>query len=313
MLFATLPSPHEESTINKIVYHDTVGAVRFNTGVASPWSPYETLERLLEKTNASDIPLWIDLKGRQLRIAQWSSPKDGGEIILNHAIDVDLPAQIIFRGEHGTTIREIRGNRIYVDPQPRYTIGAGQSVNIIGQNLEISGYLTEQDKAYIHAACQLGINRFMLSFVESAEDAQELLDIIKQCGFDHVLPDTEIVLKIESQKGIAYVDSLATTKMPKNQRLMAARDDLLQQVGHNKSLVLPTIKKIVTVDPQAICASRILTSVEKGNGGLLGDLADIALMKHFGYKHFMLCDDICRKHFSEAIALWMECSNIRIP
>ena len=239
------------------------------------------------------IPLWIDLKGRQLRVLDWSYPKNGGEIRVNHSFDVDLPARIFFRGDHGTTIREIRGNTVYVDPPPKSAIGAGQSVNIIGDNLRIDGYLTDQDKAYIKAACEQGINRFMLSFVEGPEDAQELLDTIESLGFGHLTSETKIVLKIESRKGVKYVESLTKTGMPKNQRLMAARDDLMMQIGHNKAQVLPTIKKLVEVDPNAICASRILTSIERGGTLALGDIADLALMRYFGYKHFMLCDDIC--------------------
>ena len=68
MLFATLPAPHQEPTINKIVYHDAIGAVRFNTGVSSSWDPYETIHRLRKKTETRQIPPWIALIGRQMRV-----------------------------------------------------------------------------------------------------------------------------------------------------------------------------------------------------------------------------------------------------
>jgi hypothetical protein len=89
MLIATLPAVHEQALMKQIVSHPLIDSVRYNTGVSSPYSAQETLERIVALTQANE-KLWIDLKGRQLRIAKWSYPKYGGQIILNHEMELPL-------------------------------------------------------------------------------------------------------------------------------------------------------------------------------------------------------------------------------
>ena len=36
----------------------------------------------------------------------------------------------------------------------------------------------------------------------------------------------------------------------------------------------------------------------------MGDISDIVLMRYLGYKHFMLSDGVCNRHFDAAIEAW---------
>lgn len=278
MLITTLPSAHKPELIGKMCAHPLVDGVRYNVGIRTSYTPLTVLSYLKKVSN--DKKLWIDLKGRQIRITKWADPTYG-DIELSHEIEVDLPAKIFFRGGQWSNIVEVYGNKIIVDPDPREALGAGQAINIIGQNLKIKGYLTEMDKEHIVVAKKLGIHDYMLSFVEQDSDLEDVRSLD---------PDANLVLKIESLKGLAYIPH--TTE-----NLMAARDDLMINIGENKAEIIDALKLIIQKDPDAMVASCILTS-----GHLtMVDISDLTLLHIMGYKHFVLSDDVSHNYFDESV------------
>lgn len=303
MLIATLPPVHQERLLKHIIEHPSVDAVRYNTGVASAYDADETLTRILALTRPLNKQLWLDLKGRQLRITEWAVP-NFGKIVLNHAVSVDYPAQVYFRGNECSSLKVARGNLIYVDPPPRYAVGAGQAINIVGQNLKIEGYLTDSDHQYIKAAKALAIKHFMLSFVESNTDITEFYSAI---GVEHT--NLNLVLKIESLPGLAFVRNFTRSSYP-NINLMAARDDLMINIGENRAEILPALVEIIAHDPQAIVASRLFAGLEGGGSVTMGDFADLYLMQLLGYQEFMLSDGICNQYFDKAIQAWQDFQSV---
>lgn len=293
MLIVTVPGPHNPDIIKMIVRHHNVDGCRFNTGVRVPFSPEETLERLLEQIGCLDF--WLDIKGRQLRIIQWSDP-EYGEILLNHEVKVDLPAEVYFRGDDVCQVRAILANQLFVYPNPKYALGAGQSLNIKGSNLTIEGYLTEEDILYLEAAKKLGINKLMLSFVESNEDIKTV---------EQYCPDAQMYLKIESQKGLDFVklEYIPTDRI----HLMAARDDLFINLEQKYNMIF-ALQNIIKKDPQAAVASRILTSLVRSEEINNGDIADLYMLHKTGYKNFMLSDSISSRPeiFYRAMDFWNE-------
>ena len=295
-IIATVPAPYREDMVKRIASHLYVDAVRFNTGARSDVPPLQTLQRLTELIGDKD--LWIDLKGRQLRIKRWAMP-DKGTIVLNHNIRIFPPSsedEIIFRngtqeGFRSRIVSVRSGNRVFVDPPPKYAVGDGQSINIHAKNLFIKGYLTAEDEAYIRAANELGLKNFMLSFVEKITDFTDLLKII---------PDANIALKIESPKGLALLDQI-NFEQYENVRLMVARDDLLINLSDRSDIISET-RRMLEFDPRTIVASRILTSTinqdDRVNGTpnppSLGDIADLTLLQESGCFYLMLCDDLCQ-------------------
>lgn len=295
MLIATLPAVHRDNLLKDIISHPSVDGVRYNVGATSAYSPRETLERILAMTERYGKKLWVDLKGRQLRIVHWAVP-EYGKIELNHEVEVDCPAKVFFRGNEWSELKVIRGNVIYVDPPPRYAIGAGQAINVHGNNLQIKGYLTEEDRSFISVSAELGINDYMLSFVEQASDLQDVLEINS---------NAKMVLKIESPKGMMFINS-AGFKIPSGGSLMAARDDLMINIGDNKANMLVALDQIISKDSEAIVASRIFSGIENGGEVSMGDLSDLCLMEIMGYKHFMLSDEIGNRYFFQAMKSWID-------
>lgn len=292
MLIATLPSPHRAALVAQILSHPRIDGARFNTGTRSPFSPKETLERLLTQAQAAGKRLWVDLKGRQLRITQWAVPTYG-DIILNHPIRCTLPATLILRGGERTSITHVDGATIYVDPPPRDATGDGQAVNVHAPDLEIDGTLTDEDHEYLAACRELGVTDTMLSFVECADDLAEVRAL---------LPGARLVLKIESPAGLDFIRTAAPETLAGCQ-LMAARDDLYVNVD-DPAEILAAITDIVRIDPEAIVASRLLSGVERRTGLSLGDICDIELMRRLGYRHYLLSDGLCHNVFAAAMEAW---------
>lgn len=285
-LIATLPSINHIDKVERVFACPYIAEVRYNTGAAAPYTPAEIIEKLKGLSEKYGKKLWIDLKGRQLRITEWGNPTFES-IKINHDIEIKGDARIYLRnGEWCNITHVVNGRELFVKPLPKHAVGAGQSVNILADELKINGYLTQKDLVFINTAKNMGVNSFMLSFVESFDDLKEVLAISK---------DAEMVLKIESQKGLELAESLSGA------RYMAARDDLYIQTGLN---MMGGLKTIIEKDPTAICASRIFLSLENGPEPEFCDFEDLELMYAMGYREFMLCDNICNYALAPAIKAW---------
>lgn len=292
-LLATLPTLNNMDKVQKVFENPHISEVRLNTGVQTPYSAEEALKMLKELSIKHNKKLWVDIKGRQLKITKWADPLYSC-IELNHKVSVSYPAQIYFRNGDIVNITHIKGgNKVFVDPLPRQALGAGQSVNIMAKDIEIDSYLTPRDKEYLYVCKQMDLNNIMASFVESFDDLRQILSF---------LPNAQITTKIESLKGMEFISRYDIPN------LMAARDDLYLQSGQNYS-ILNHLKTIIGKDKNAICASRIFLSLENREKVDFADFADLELMYNLGYRRFMLCDNICNYRFEKAIEAWRDFIN----
>lgn len=264
------------------ISHPLITGTRFNVGARSPYSPLKTLELILAAVGPKEF--WLDLKGRQLRITKWAVPTYG-DIEINHEIELDYPAEVIFRDGQVSSIKKVIGKKLYVEPDPPVAIGAGQAINIWSSNLIIKGYFTEEDLLYIEAAKTLGIHNYMLSFVEEESDIIEMIKLDPQC---------KIVAKIESPKGLQFVRDIFP-QFKDRVNLMAARDDLFINIGSNKFAILKALQNLIAADPETILASRLLTSLQSNSVVSLSDLSDLHLMSSWGYHNYMFSDGLCFK------------------
>lgn len=297
MLLATLPPIHRDELLEEIISHPLVSGARYNTGARSPYTPQETIERLLEITSRYGKKLWIDLKGRQLRIVRWASP-NYGRILLNHEIEVEGPARVHFRGSGWTNLKFARGNEIFVDPPPAEAVGEGQAINIIGRSVKVKGYSTAEDFEWVEAACAMGQFSFMLSFVEGMEDIAEVMGAIS-------IANPELALKIESQKGLDFIGSCGLD-FSDYFRIVAATDDLTTGFATNKFGLVEELEFLAKKDPNAIFASNVFRSLEHGDDPSLADILALRMCQKLGFKNFMLCDTISAFHFRQAMKFWQD-------
>jgi len=278
--------------------HPLVDQLRYNTVMPLDVDVDRAVCELLKA--AESKPLWLDLKTRQLRITKFAYlPYSSVE--LSHSIKVELPCAIHFKDCVAEIAGIAEGRKLILSERPQRTVGAGEPVNILEPTLEIEGFLTDQDRDFVSAASSQGLHRYMLSFVEKKEDLEELLALDSKA---------EIVAKIESQRGLEFVEECARS-YPRV-RLMAARDDLYINMGDDKAEIIQALLHILKHDKNAIAASRILTSLLDSPAVSMGDISDLYMLTLMGYSSFMLSDEICRIRdvFRKVTGAWESFGNV---
>jgi pyruvate kinase len=284
-LRAIVTVPPYATFLDEVAGHPLVTGFRLNTVMPLRSGPAEALERL----RRFGQPLWIDLKGRQLRVVGAAIPPYT-EVRLSHRIRVHTPVDAFFSdGYECVRVVAVDGDRLILEDGPRRLVGPGESVNIVHPSLEIEGTLTETDRAYLTAMGEVGLNRIMLSYVESPSDVEEV---------QRLLPGAEVMLKIETQRGLAF----ARTYGASLGRLVAARGDLYVEVLRPHRIV-GALRDIVAADPEAVVASRILESLARDAVPESADIGDVAFLLALGYRTFLLGDAVCLRRDSVLEAL----------
>ncbi len=272
----------------ELAAHPLVGGLRLNTVMPLAESPASVLARLA----ALGPPLWVDLKGRQLRVTAAAVPPFT-EVRISHRIRVRTPADIFFDdGREHARLAAVDGDRLILEDSPRRFVGPGESVNIVDPSLEIEGTLTGTDREYLAAMKELGLKRVMLSFAESPEDVEEVRALLPTA------PDIEIVLKIESRRGLAFARKHGASLG----RLMAARGDLYIEVVEPHRIV-GALRDVIAADPQAMVGSRLFPSLARHPVPAASDVTDAAFLMSLGYRTFLLGDEVCLRRDSVIAAL----------
>lgn len=255
--------------------HKLVSGLRLNTVMPLRDGPAEAIARLTRYGK----PVWVDLKGRQLRVVGAAIPPFT-EVRLSHSISVDTPVDAFFAdGTEHARIAAVDGDRLILERGPRRLIGPGESINIVHPSLKIHGTLTASDKAYLETMREHGLHKVMLSYIESPADVEEVHSL---------LPGAELILKVETGKGLAYARQHGAAYG----RLCAARGDLFIEVPRPHAIV-SALEDIIQADPQAVVASRVLDSLAYHPVPSSADISDMALLLKLGYRSFMLGDAVC--------------------
>lgn len=304
-MIGTLPTFIDDSSFllaSRMLSHPAISSVRYNTGGDSPFTPTQIVSRLKALTVRYGKPVFIDLEGRQVRIAHWAR-FESGVVTLNRDFTLTLPAQIFIRNAGWFEVGgfDSKQRKIYLGKGPdlgEYYFGESQSVHILSPGLKIKGYLGGLDDEYIKMGKQFEIVNFMLSFVEGRGDVNEFKSRFTKKERQRL----NLVLKIESQKGLEFAKS---RDLLANERLMAARDDLFASFGSRPAGIVDALTAIIGADPKAILASKIMSGLQSAGALTMGDISDIFLMYNLGYRDFMLSDGMAR-HFDEAVAAWKQ-------
>jgi pyruvate kinase len=272
---ALVTAPPHATYLDDVARHPLVCGLRLNTVMPLRGGPIEALERLRNLGQ----PVWVDLKGRQLRVVGAAIPPYT-EVQLSHPIRVDTPVDAFFSdGNEPVRVAAVDGDRLILEDGPRRLVGPGESVNIVHPSLQIEGTLTETDRAYLAAMAEVGLERVMLSYVESRDDVEEV---------QRLLPRAEVMLKIETLRGLDFAREHGASMG----QLMAARGDLYVEVLRPHRVV-SALRTIIQADPQAVVASRIFDSLAYEPVPTSADIGDVAFLLSLGYRTFMLGDVVC--------------------
>jgi len=314
-MILTVPADVDFSEIAK---EQAVSGVRLNTTYTGDGN--QTIEEILQgmKRKAAGKDVWIDLKARQPRIESYSVDilRDGEvhKITLTHPFKLDTPAEVLLDdGYMSGVVTQVDGktliipsdikNRdgLFFPQQGQIGIRPGTSLNILDRSFEIEGFFTKNDLAYLEAAPKEGMHKYMLSFVENVQDVMKLFKID---------PDAEVVLKIETPKGLDFVANKYAglkKRFGKQLNLMTARGDLYMEVGMPDHII-DASKLILDADPNAILASRLMGSLKyfPEKDIECSDVTDLYFNMMLGYKQFMVGDELTTSEdrLIEAIGLF---------
>jgi hypothetical protein len=282
---AIVTTPPYASFLEEVARHPLVAGFRLNTVMPLRTGPVEAIERL----RAYGRPLWIDLKGRQLRVVGAAVPPYTA-VRLSHRIRVATPVDAFFSdGRECVRVVAVDGDRLILEDGPRRLVGPGESVNIVHPSLEIEGTLTPTDRAYLAAMAEAGLRRVMLSYVEYPADVEEV---------QRLLPGAEVMLKIETERGLAFARKHGASLG----RLVAARGDLYVEVLRPHRIV-GALCDVVAADPRAVVASRVFESLVRDPVPESADIGDVAFLLALGYRTFLLGDAVCLRRDSVLDAL----------
>jgi len=261
---------------------DRISGIRLNSAMIKV---DELNNELVEaKKVESIVPLYFDIKGRQLRVTDVYDNKDHLELTLNHPIKVQTPTPVLFKaGEDSALLKEVKEERnLIFEGGPDYMVYPGESLHIRHPSLEVYGPLFvnfEIDK--IQKAKQAGFDKFFLSYVQSQKDIYE---------FREHVGDSLIIAKIEDKKGLEYVANEYSPDL--NLNLMVARGDLYVEVDKPHE-ILDAMRLIINKEPEAYVGSRLLLSLVDKQVPKCADLSDLSWLYDLGYRKMMLCDELC--------------------
>ena len=156
---AIVTAPPYADFLEEVAAHPLVEGLRLNTVMPLREEPALVLERL----GRLGPPLWVDLKGRQLRVAEAGIPPFT-EVRLSHPIRVQTPVDAWFSdGHERARVAAVDGDRLILADGPRRLVGPGESVNIVDPGLSVEGTLTSRDRDYLEAMGKTECRRVMLS------------------------------------------------------------------------------------------------------------------------------------------------------
>lgn len=293
-----------------------ISGIRLNSAMMSA-SELDQELAIIDKTKPT-VPLYYDIKGRQLRITDVRLDPGGLDISLNHPISVDTPTPVLFKGGmDGAELVKVEeeGTRLIFNGGPNYMVRTGESLHIRDESLKVHGpQFTDAELEKIKKVKQAGFKRYYLSYVENQADVDEFRGLVGE--------DSEVYLKIENNKGLEYVAK--DFKKKPNLTLVAARGDLYVEVARPHQ-ILEAMKLIITKDPEACVGSRLLLSVVETPTRELKevlqgleenhltdteaaeimfslirpkvpeavDFSELAWFYDIGYRKMLLCDEIC--------------------
>jgi pyruvate kinase len=255
----------------------------------------------LVKSIYTSVPLFFDVKGRQMRVTEVIPDKNNLIIRLNHPLEVNTPCVVLFKAGADQALLERletddQGQKLVFNGGPRYKVIAGESLHIRDKSLNIVGDIfTPQELTKIEKVRTAGFNKYFLSYVEKQSDIDQFQELVGK--------DAEIWLKIESIPGMKFVNN--DFKKQDNLVLVAARGDLFVELDQPHHMI-EALRDIIAKDPEACVGSRILLSVIDSPVPSCADLLEIAWLHDVGYNRMMLCDELCLKEnmLASAVAVF---------
>lgn len=235
-IYGTLGPSCADARILKDMINAGMSAIRLNLSHGPLKNHLDWMDELHQamKETGKNIPIAIDLQGRELRIMDLKKPvtlEEGQTICLGTDIPVD--SLILDQIQEGVkvqiddgkillqTLRRMEDGSILCDVLRPGKVESRKSLYLIGQTINLSP-LTHEDLANLQLADSLGIDRIMVPFVQERHDLLELKKALEKIGFHG-----KILAKIENRKGMENIEEIAR----ECDMIVIARGDLANDIG----------------------------------------------------------------------------------
>jgi len=292
-IIATLgPASSNYATLRKM-FTAGLDVVRLNFSHGSTKKHLECV-KLVRKLNSKykrHIRIMQDLEGFRIRVGRFKGGstrllKKHSVVWLKNAGGYDGPRTIPL--DYAGDLRRVRaGNLIYIDDgnlvlkarsSTENSIKAQvleggvlrerKGINIPDAEFEFKG-LTDKDKKDIKFGIEQGLDYIALSFVNSAEDVAQAVELVKPEA-----PHCQIVAKIETRQAIANIDEI----IERADGIMIARGDMGISVPVYKVPVIQKqiIKKCNAAGKFVITATEMLEHMTEHPRPTRAEVADVA-------------------------------------
>ena len=216
--------------------------------------------------------------GDQLRVATKQGIKSTKEVIaLNVAggldvfDDVEVGKQILIDdGKLGLTViaKDEETREFIVGVENDGVIAKQKGVNIPYTKIPFPA-LADRDNADIRFGLEQGLNFIAISFVRTAKDVEEVRNICKETGNDHV----QLFAKIENQQGIDNIDEIIEAA----DGIMIARGDMGIEVPFE---MVPVYQKMIITKVNAagkavITATNMLETMTEKPRATRSEVSDV--------------------------------------
>jgi pyruvate kinase len=282
-ILATIgPSSLNRETIKKMTSQG-VGLFRINLS----HTKLDDVERVIKQIQSwTEVPVCLDSEGAQIRNQDMVNEsvyfKEGAFVKIHHESIVGDSENISFTPKSVSNQLQI-GDNIRVDFNSVCLVIASIEEKYLLAKVERGGYVgsnkaadtssnivldpvTTKDREAFKIGLRLGIKNYSLSFTNSAEDVNQLRQII---GYE-----VNLISKIESIKGVLNLGEI----LPKVDQILIDRGDLSREIDIEK---IPFIQRMIisyarSMQTPVFVATNLLESMIKAKTPTRAEANDVA-------------------------------------
>ena len=288
------PASESEEMFTKLVEAGlNVARINFSHGgYEENASKIATIKKVREKLN-KPVALLLDTKGPEIRTGKLESGDE--KVVINEGQDFTFIHDDIIGNETKTTVTykdlykdvkpgakilvddgaiefevvEIDGQDIKCKALNTGKLGSRKTINVPGLKLNLPA-LAQKDIDDITNGIKAGFDMIAASFVRRASDVQEIKDLLKANGGEHI----KVISKIESQEGIDNFEEILAI----SDGIMVARGDMGVEIPMEQVPVVQKhfIKRCNQKGKPVITATQMLESMTTNPRPTRAEVSDVA-------------------------------------
>ncbi len=269
------PAIRDERIFSKV--KSMVDGIRINSAHDNPEIHSKVVDMV---RRLSDLPIMIDLKGPEVRLASEKyefkpgefvkiyGEKELGEPYFTKNIIQDLKpgaTLLVADGKLILEVKDVKENYIIVEAKTHYVLSGGKNLAVRGDELKSLEDLSKRDLQYIELSKEFDIEFVALSFARYPEVIRKLRKMLPK--------NTEIIAKIEDSLGVKNFNKI----LEEADGVMIARGDLALNVGFEE---VPALQKRMIEEANkkgklSIVATQVLESMIENPYPTRAEVSDI--------------------------------------